>query len=148
MEVIAENEQIPKPVDDKRLYRMIRLANGVEALLIHDPEMASQAEEGDAMMEAGEPDEGDEEGDEEVGGPEEGEEEGDEEEDEEGGEESKKAACSVAVGVGSFSDGPIGGLAHFLEHSELPPPPQRPACPPLLLLDSFKTNLSDTHKCQ
>jgi len=115
--LIVDNDDIPKPVDDKRSYRLIRLDNKLECLVIHDPEMAAQAVDMDTDCdEAGDDGDGDE-SDEEMGGKEEdeGDDEGDEEEDSEG-EDSKKAAAALAVGVGSFSDGPIGGLAHFLEH--------------------------------
>ena len=109
--LVAEGpEQIPKPIDDKRSYRLIRLDNGLEALLIHDPEMARQSQEAEEDEEM----EGEEEDDEEMAGEEEEDEEMEGEEEDEaevGGEESKKAAASLAVGIGSFSDGPIGNYS-------------------------------------
>jgi hypothetical protein len=108
--------------EDKRSYRRITLANGLVAVLIHDPHMLSEASAAcDADGEEEEEDEEDEE---------EGEEE--DEEDEEMCDEpppttaadapSKKAAIALSVSVGSFSDPEEAqGLSHFLE--------ARPAAP-------------------
>ena len=97
--VLSRN--IMKPAEDSKLYRLIRLPNEMRCLLISDPTLAevSKAHEDE---------------DEELEGEEE---EGEEEEGEEEEEGTKKAACALCVGVGSFSD-PMGldGLAHFTEH--------------------------------
>ena len=117
--------------EDKRLYRRLQLPNGLVALLVHDPFMAAAhgttvslaaafvsrfltrtpQDDGDEMEE-------DEEEDDEAAV--------EEEEDEGNGAEprgagapapEKKAAASLAVSVGSFSDPPAAqGLSHALEH--------------------------------
>ena len=56
-----------KPVVDERVYRVIRLSNGLEVLLVSDASTST-------------------------------------------------CAASMAVGVGSYYDGEIYGLAHFFEH--------------------------------
>ncbi|KAM1254836.1 hypothetical protein ACFX14_029000 [Malus domestica] len=125
---------IIKSPNDRRLYRLIKLENGLSALLVHDPEIYPQGppdhsksvehseaeeEEEDEDMDDGDGDEGeDSEG-----------EEDEEDDDEEGGDgelkkkgkggdsQTKKAAAAMCVGIGSFSDPfEAQGLAHFLEH--------------------------------
>jgi hypothetical protein len=76
-----------KSVNDPREYRLVRLANGLEVLLINNKTF-------------------DDEDDEEYS---------DEEYDEEYGQ--KNTAAALSVGVGSYSDPKgVPGLAHFLEH--------------------------------
>ena len=137
--VSRDDELVVKSPSDNRSYRLLRLANGLCALLIHDPEIyadggpAPKPNE-DVDMDDGddeeEDDEDDEEDDEEYSD-EDGEDDDDEEgeEDEDGSEPKrkkdkgssepviKKAAAAVCVGMGSFADPPKAqGLAHFLEH--------------------------------
>ncbi|BAT88245.1 hypothetical protein VIGAN_05169700 [Vigna angularis var. angularis] len=121
-----------KSPNDRRLYRLLHLPNGLRALLVHDPEIYPEgppkhAPEEDEVEE-GEEDEDDEEeyDDDDDEEEEEEEEEGDDEGDGEkdgvkggGGAaaQSKKAAAAMCVGMGSFSDpNEAQGLAHFLEH--------------------------------
>ncbi|EPS63741.1 hypothetical protein M569_11043, partial [Genlisea aurea] len=112
-----------------RLYRYIQLANGICALLVHDPEIYSDGpcgdREADAVLDGDDEEEEEEDGEEEDGeeGSSEygGEEEDDYEEEIEGkklkGSIQKKAAAAMCVGIGSFSDPhEAQGLAHFLEH--------------------------------
>ena len=61
------NKGIKKPQIDERNYRVIRLANDLEVLLISDPKTST-------------------------------------------------CAASMAVGVGSYYDEDVNGLAHFFEH--------------------------------
>ncbi|KAK3147314.1 hypothetical protein QOZ80_3BG0280840 [Eleusine coracana subsp. coracana] len=142
--VSRDDELVIKSPNDQRSYRLLRLANGLCALLIHDPEIyadghpdprASKPNEDEVMDEDDEDDEeDDDDDDDEEYSDEDGEGEGDEvegEEDEEedegepkrrkekGGAEPvvKKAAAAMCVGMGSFADPPKAqGLAHFLEH--------------------------------
>ncbi|CAH8339714.1 unnamed protein product [Eruca vesicaria subsp. sativa] len=101
-----DNVAVKSP-NDRRLYRVIELENGLSALLIHDPDIYLDG--GDQI------DEDYEDGEEEV-------EDGDEsyEEDEVKEKEdhqTKKAAAAMCVAMGSFLDPPEAqGLAHFLEH--------------------------------
>ncbi|XP_050368323.1 nardilysin-like [Argentina anserina] len=127
-----------KSPNDKRLYRLITLENGLTALLVHDPEIgeaqlpkgAEQTEQAEEEEEEEDKDEDDEEDDDD-GDDDEEDDEDSEGEDEEGEEEdeltkkmkkggdsqTKKAAAAMCVGIGSFSDPPEAqGLAHFLEH--------------------------------
>ncbi|XP_014231468.1 nardilysin [Trichogramma pretiosum] len=118
-----------KSESDKKEYRVIKLPNGLVALLISDPsgaqesqgkEAATSDEETEDDEEHDEEDKTDEEGDDESEGScfEEDEESGVEKKGKKSSEEGEKmAACALCVGVGSFSDPPeIPGLAHFLEH--------------------------------
>ncbi|KAK9820983.1 hypothetical protein WJX81_000873 [Elliptochloris bilobata] len=109
---------------DKRHYKRLTLENGLDVLLIHDPEMAGALEgrSDDGVEEDGyeSDDEGDGEEDDEM---EEDEDVGEEDEDEprgaaaKPGKAVKKAAAALAVGVGSFSDpDDVQGLSHYLEH--------------------------------
>ena len=109
-------EQPVKSANDVREYRNVKLPNGIVALLCYDPEMAAAAadEEDGSDSDGSQGSEGSEGGDED--GDEDGE-DGDESDDEDGGEgEQRKAAVSMAVGIGSFADPAPGGLAHFCEH--------------------------------
>nr|KAF7408943.1 hypothetical protein H0235_013795 [Vespula pensylvanica] len=130
-----------KSENDKKEYRVIKLENGLTALLIADLHSTKHPSQDVDDIQAGaissetEDDESDD--DEEDEGESEDEDDGSEEdEEEEKGEceqledddihsfgakrlkrEEKMAACGLCVGVGSFSDPPeIPGMAHFLEH--------------------------------
>eukprot|EP00257_Ricinus_communis_P016101 XP_015574163.1 nardilysin-like [Ricinus communis] len=131
------DDLVVKSPNDRRLYRVIELENGLCALLVHDPEIypdidsktlgqhdeAEEEEEDDDNEEdsEGEDDEEDSEGEDDDDDDEE-----EEEEDEEcnevkvegkGKSQTKKAAAAMCVAMGSFSDPfEAQGLAHFLEH--------------------------------
>jgi nardilysin len=98
--------------EDKRSFRLIRLPNGLVALLVHDERIKPEADDGGPHAREGDDEsEGDE--DDESNEDDEGDEgdEGDEP------EQTKKAAAALAVGVGSFSDfAHMQGIAHYLEH--------------------------------
>ncbi|XP_071572686.1 nardilysin [Temnothorax nylanderi] len=117
-----------KSENDKKEYRVIRLPNGLTALLIsdvHSKTCASQDED-DRDKESSEDETEDEESNEE----DDEEEENDIDDDDDTSDDDedfstlkrvkrdeKKAACGLCVGVGSFSDPPeVPGMAHFLEH--------------------------------
>ncbi|KAH7677792.1 Insulysin protein [Dioscorea alata] len=135
----SPDDVVIKSPADRRLYRVLHLANGLTALLVHDPEIYSDGDDsGDRDGGADEEmEEGDEEYDDDDGGGDDDdddddddgedfdEEEEEEEEDEprdpkkrkKGVSRTKKAAAAMCVGMGSFSDPPKAqGLAHFLEH--------------------------------
>lgn len=124
--VVRVNNSIDstKPQTDKKTYRLIELANGMECMLIHDSDDEEEDDEedesddekgsdSDGLMkdddEQSEEDSDDDDDDEEEGG-------------KEGGDQgkragSKRAAAAMAVGVGSWADPKQAqGLAHFLEH--------------------------------
>ncbi|XP_047363441.1 nardilysin-like [Vespa velutina] len=134
-----------KSENDKKEYRVIKLENGLTALLIADlhstkyPSHNIDGIQADAISSETEDDETDDDDEEDEDEDEDESEDEDDEsgEDEEGkGEcerlegddghslgakrlkrEEKMAACGLCVGVGSFSDPPeIPGMAHFLEH--------------------------------
>lgn len=85
---------------DKKEYSVIRLYNGLTALLVTDHPVVSLDESGEASESDGESEASRSESD--LSDTE---------------NEDKIAACALCVGVGSFSDPPdIPGLAHFLEH--------------------------------
>ncbi|KAL9320134.1 hypothetical protein ACSQ67_011973 [Phaseolus vulgaris] len=121
------DDVVLKSPNDRRLYRLLRLPNGLRALLVHDPEIYPEgppkhAPEEDEVEE-GEEDEDDEEGEGEYDDEDDDddeEEEGDDDDGERDGgaaAQSKKAAAAMCVGMGSFSDpNEAQGLAHFLEH--------------------------------
>nr|CAB3500894.1 unnamed protein product [Digitaria exilis] len=138
--VSRDDELVIKSPNDQRSYRVLRLANGLCALLVHDPEIyadgyppqaskAHEDEEDEEMEEEeGEDDEESDEDDEEYS--DEGDDDDGDDDDEEDGSEPKrrkekggaepivkKAAAAMCVGMGSFAD-PLEaqGLAHFLEH--------------------------------
>ncbi|WCJ34959.1 Insulin-degrading enzyme [Euphorbia peplus] len=123
---------VVKSPNDRRLYRVIELDNGLCALLVHDPEIYAQddaktlgkcEEDEDEEMEDDDEEDEDEDEDDEMEDDEDDDDDG-EDEDEEGGKgegkassQTKKAAAAMCVAMGSFSD-PVEaqGLAHFLEH--------------------------------
>ena len=118
-----------KPETDKKKYRVIELTNGLECLLIQDAV--------DSDEEGGDDDDGDSGGggggcgdDDDDDGDDDDSRDGDDGSGSEGGNGGKgggkdgrgkvggkRAACAMAVGVGSWADPPeVQGLAHFLEH--------------------------------
>mmetsp|Transcript_19812 Transcript_19812/g.36722 ORF Transcript_19812/g.36722 Transcript_19812/m.36722 type:complete len:1301 (-) Transcript_19812:129-4031(-) len=118
-----------KPITDRRNYRLVTLANGLECLLISDinGEEGEESEDESGDEERGAEESGSDGGESERGegescameqDTESGKEESqDEEDNEEGRAGQKRAAVSISVGVGSFSDPEdCLGLAHFLEH--------------------------------
>lgn len=126
MSSVEVMETPDKSENDKKLYRVIRLENGLKALLISDPNQNpvphDDADDGhthkhkrEAVVSSDEEEESDEEDDTGKHAVEEGSDEDD------GGVEThhekrgKLAACSLCVDVGSFSDPrDVQGLAHFL----------------------------------
>ena len=84
-----------KSENDKKSYRVIRLENGLKALLISDPSKTDSLPDhstDDAKSESAITDE-----------------------DKVNEVDNKLAACAVCVDVGSFSDPPdVQGMAHFL----------------------------------
>ncbi|XP_030040177.2 nardilysin [Manduca sexta] len=110
-------EVLPEPtksVADKKLYKTIKLENGLTALLISDPSRPAEIESSDEESLSSE----DTSDDSDSGRSEQS-----------GGsdrvpfmrkrdfDEEKLAACALTVGVGSYSDPPdMQGLAHFVEH--------------------------------
>ncbi|KAL1370247.1 hypothetical protein HN51_000534 [Arachis hypogaea] len=126
----SSDDVVFKSPNDRRFYRLLHLSNGLQALIVHDPEIFPQGplqDEDEADDEEDEDEEEDDDDDED----EEDEEDDEEEEEEEEGEETgmdidgnkdaaaqtKKAAAAMCVGIGSFSDPfEAQGLAHFLEH--------------------------------
>lgn len=124
MQIMEKNElEILEAPDqsenDKKQYRVIRLGNGLKALLIYDPVAETKSivdfskcnvkvpTNGNEMVSTMALDDGDDESESESS---------DNEEDGDGGEAREKlAACSLSVDVGSFSDPrDVQGLAHFL----------------------------------
>lgn len=125
----SSDDVVLKSPNDRRLYRLIHLQNGLRALLVHDPEIYLEGPPKPVPIDE-EEEEDDEDDDEED---DDGEEEDDSEDEDEGSEEmdgvegkegakgaasqSKRAAAAMCVGIGSFSDpNEAQGLAHFLEH--------------------------------
>lgn len=126
MSSVEVMETPDKSENDKKLYRVIRLENGLKALLISDPNQNpvphDDTDDGhthkhkrEAVVSSDEEEESDEEDD---MGKHAAEEESDD--DDAGGgahheKRGKLAACSLCVDVGSFSDPrDVQGLAHFL----------------------------------
>ncbi|KAL8106522.1 hypothetical protein AgCh_023328 [Apium graveolens] len=116
----SSDDIVIKSPTDRRLYRYIRLSNGLCALLIHDPDIyESIAREGAASALEDEEEDDDDDGD--YSEDDDDEDDDDESEDDDkgkqGASQTKKAAAAMCVGMGSFSD-PLEaqGLAHFLEH--------------------------------
>ncbi|KAF3573830.1 hypothetical protein F2Q69_00063717 [Brassica cretica] len=118
---------VVKSPNDRRLYRVIELENGLCALLIHDPDIypegyAADGENTDADQmdeddEDGEEEEEDSDGSYEDDDDEEGDDLDEDEVKEKGDHQTKKAAAAMCVAMGSFLDPPEAqGLAHFLEH--------------------------------
>lgn len=95
---------------DKKQYRLIKLSNGLKALLVHHDFESNASEEDhlsdDCKVSESEISETD--------GSEQSDEENDDEEEEH--EREKLAAVALCVGVGSFQDPAYGieGLAHFV----------------------------------
>ncbi|XP_073294298.1 nardilysin-like [Primulina huaijiensis] len=122
---ISSDDVVIKSPADRRLYRYIELANGLCALLVHDPEIYSDQPYVERKLGGSEEDEDedeneDEEEDDEDFGEGDSEEEDDVEEEEEKvlkGSLQKKAAAAMCVGLGtgSFKDPyEAQGLSHFL----------------------------------
>ncbi|CAD7086908.1 unnamed protein product [Hermetia illucens] len=105
-----------KSENDKKEYRMLKLPNGLTAMLVSDP--SPVPDDGSSIPSMCSTDSEDETSsdEEECESTEtESETSSDDYESEEGDE--KLAACALMVSVGSFSDPPdVQGLAHFLEH--------------------------------
>ncbi|KAJ6693420.1 hypothetical protein OIU85_004212 [Salix viminalis] len=138
--VSRSDDVVIKSPNDKRLYRVIELENGLCALLVHDPEIypdgvPDEVPDEARTVEDSENDDGEEEDDDDDDADDGDDDDEEEEEDEEmeGGEEdcegeeekgkggaslqTKKAAAAMCVAMGSFSDpAEAQGLAHFLEH--------------------------------
>ncbi|KAJ6361050.1 hypothetical protein OIU77_004976 [Salix suchowensis] len=141
--VSRSDDVVIKSPNDKRLYRVIELENGLCALIVHDPEIYPDGVPDEARtVEDIENDDGEEEDDDDADDGDDDDDDDDEEEEEEeeegdeemeGGEEdcegeeekgkggassqTKKAAAAMCVAMGSFSDpAEAQGLAHFLEH--------------------------------
>ncbi|XP_057416399.1 nardilysin-like [Lotus japonicus] len=104
----SSDDVVVKSPNDRRLYRFIQLHNGLQALLVHDPEIYPEGPPKPVPT-----DNEEEEGSEvEVEGK-----EGAKAKDAAAQTQTKKAAAAMCVGVGSFSDpNEAQGLAHFLEH--------------------------------
>ncbi|XP_066596131.1 nardilysin [Prorops nasuta] len=111
-----------KSVNDKKEYRVIILHNDLRALLIADNSSEADIQKDSETLSESESEES-------IDGSEDEKSMGESEEEEEsdgesiikdsshGRKEEKMAACSLCIGVGSFSDPPeIPGMAHFLEH--------------------------------
>ncbi|GKV20787.1 hypothetical protein SLEP1_g30857 [Rubroshorea leprosula] len=133
----SSDDVVIKPPNDRRLYRVIQLHNGLCALLVHDPEIYPDGLPEASNSDPEEEDQDEEEEEEDEGGDSDEEfqeEEEDDDDDDDGGaddeeeedskprekgasSQTKKAAAAMCVGMGSFSD-PVEaqGLAHFLEH--------------------------------
>lgn len=96
---------------DKKQYRLIKLSNGLKALLVHHD---FESHENDEEEEPKGVSDGSEHSDDDVG--EEEEEDGEEEH-----EREKLSAVALCVGVGSFEDPAYGieGLAHFVGKNRL-----------------------------
>ncbi|XP_041971501.1 nardilysin-like [Aricia agestis] len=108
-----------KSISDKKLYKTIRLENGLTALLISDPSKPSQNDENSSSEEESS---GSDESGSEIES-DSGKSAQSEASDQHGTkrraefDEEKLAACALCVGVGSYSDpADIQGLAHFVEH--------------------------------
>ncbi|XP_046963766.1 nardilysin-like [Vanessa cardui] len=107
-----------KSVSDKKLYKTIRLENGLTALLISDPSRQFVADEHSSSEEETSG------SDDSSGAETDGSKSGQSAASDQHGskkrsefDEEKLAACALSVGVGSYSDPPdIQGLAHFVEH--------------------------------
>ncbi|CAK7323528.1 unnamed protein product [Dovyalis caffra] len=127
--VSRSDDVVIKSPNDKKLYRVIELDNGLCALLVHDPEIYPDGVPDDSgTVEGSENDDGEEdetEDDDDGDADDDDEEEEDEEEEEEKGKggassQTKKAAAAMCVAMGSFSDpAEAQGLAHFLEFNQV-----------------------------
>uniref|UniRef100_A0A6N2MFF6 Peptidase M16 N-terminal domain-containing protein n=1 Tax=Salix viminalis TaxID=40686 RepID=A0A6N2MFF6_SALVM len=136
--VSRSDDVVIKSPNDKRLYRVIELENGLCALLVHDPEIypdgvPDEIPDEARTVEDSENDDGEEEDDDDDDADDGDDDDEEEDEEMEGGEEdcegeeekgkggaslqTKKAAAAMCVAMGSFSDpAEAQGLAHFLEH--------------------------------
>ncbi|KAG4155994.1 hypothetical protein ERO13_D03G145400v2 [Gossypium hirsutum] len=126
----SSDSVVIKSANDRRLYRVIQLSNGLVALLVHDPQIYPDGlPQPSHLPDKTEPeaeDEDEDESEDEDGGGDEDEDDEEEDEDEDEADadnekektaQTKKAAAAMCVGFGSFSDPPEAqGLAHFLEH--------------------------------
>lgn len=137
----SSDDIVIKSPYDRRLYRLIKLENGLTALLVHDPEIYPQGEselsKAIVQSEAEEEEEDEDDEDEDSEGEDDEDEDDDDDDDDDdedddedvegeeaelkkkkgGASQTKKAAAAMCVGIGSFSDPPEAqGLAHFLEH--------------------------------
>ncbi|KAJ1297238.1 hypothetical protein BS78_01G362300 [Paspalum vaginatum] len=131
------DELVIKSPNDQRSYRLLRLDNGLCALLVHDPEIYadgyppqdSKPHEDEEMEEEDEDESWKDDEDDEEYSDEEGDDDDEEDWKEDGSEPKKrkekggaepivkKAAAAMCVGMGSFADpSKAQGLAHFLEH--------------------------------
>uniref|UniRef100_A0A8D8W199 Nardilysin n=1 Tax=Cacopsylla melanoneura TaxID=428564 RepID=A0A8D8W199_9HEMI len=106
-----------KGLCDRYEYSVIQLKNGLTALLISDVDnlITLNADEENSLSKEVQSD-SEESGDESASSESDSEMEVDEEEGVKKSSDEKLAALSLSVGVGSFCDGKIPGLAHFLEH--------------------------------
>ncbi|KAK8980390.1 hypothetical protein V6N11_028951 [Hibiscus sabdariffa] len=113
----SSDSLVIKSANDRRLYRVIHLHNGLVALLVHDPQIYPDGlPQASHLLHKTETEDDDDEDEDEDDEEDEGEAD-DEKQIEEKAAQSKKAAAAMCVGFGSFSDPPEAqGLAHFLEH--------------------------------
>ncbi|XP_014281647.1 nardilysin [Halyomorpha halys] len=115
LDTLSRLETPIKSENDKKEYSVIRLANGLTALLISDVSNIIELSDGMDTSEDSESDLSETESM--ASGGSESSSKGSENERHLAKKEEKLAACSLTVGVGSFSDpNDIPGLAHFLEH--------------------------------
>ncbi|KAL1449747.1 hypothetical protein WDU94_002227 [Cyamophila willieti] len=107
-----------KGLCDRYEYSVIQLKNGLTALLISDVDnlITLDAADGEDIISKEVHSDSEESGDESASSGSDSEMEVDEEEEGKKSSDEKLAALSLSVGVGSFCDGNIPGLAHFLEH--------------------------------
>ncbi|XVF46119.1 hypothetical protein PTKIN_Ptkin03bG0001100 [Pterospermum kingtungense] len=117
----SSDSVVIKSPNDRRLYRIVQLHNGLVALLVHDPQIYSDGlPQHSHFPEAEDQDDDDDEEEEEEEEEDEDEDEDDADDDKQSEEktsQTKNAAAAMCVGFGSFSDPPEAqGLAHFLEH--------------------------------
>ena len=101
--VVARLDDLAKPESDPKTYRWLRLANGLECVVVHDPSAAAAADDEESDDDA---DDGasDDEADDGAGGG-------------GGGGGGGRAAAALAVAAGCWDDPPEWpGLAHFCEH--------------------------------
>ncbi|KAK1353121.1 Insulinase Peptidase family M16 family protein [Heracleum sosnowskyi] len=115
----SSDDIVIKSPTDRRLYRYIRLKNGLCALLIHDPDIYDSIARGPgaSLEDDEELDDDEEEEDSEDDDDIDDDESEEDDKEKQAAAQTKKAAAAMCVGMGSFSD-PLEaqGLAHFLEH--------------------------------
>lgn len=95
VELVVDGPPVVKAASDQRLYQVLKLANGLSALLIHDPAMSGGASSGNGKSD-GEDEDGDEKFDDDDGE----EDEDEDEEDSEEGEESEDGEGDMEVDDG------------------------------------------------